>query len=79
MDYLGEVELPLGDLGEEGRDVGCDGEVDVCGGAGVSDGRDDDDLTNRELRQIIRSLALVQPTVPPLLPRYRTKLERSRV
>ncbi len=65
MDDLGEVELPLEDLGEEGRDVGREGEVDVREGAGVSDGRDDDDLTNRELRQIIRSLALVRPTVPP--------------
>ena len=33
MDDLGEVELPLGDLGEEGRNVGREGEVDVHGGA----------------------------------------------
>ncbi len=31
----------------------------------MSDGKDDDDLTKRELRQIIRSLALVRLTVPP--------------
>jgi len=70
MDDLGEVELSLEDTGEKGRDDGREGEVAVHGGAGMSGagvpvGTDGDVLTNRELRQIIRSLALVRPTVPP--------------